>query len=262
MAMGKVLRLLFISYILCIHTAALVASPGKGDSKSLLFLRNHVSVESGFSLLQVKVQSEFGQGNMRLSGRPGMFLGFKYHLNLNDHFSFRFGQVMGLHSFRFDFDPGQSDTAVYSPVSLSIVKPYLSIPIEVNARIKVRQRHIVGLVVGVSANLFAAEKLSARSSLTGDPMGQEVYTMQLIYIRPNPFVNFIAGIEYNWVLRNLDMINFALKCQMGIRPLLNAQYEHKDNDLVLSSGSFNSFNNYISLSVGYVFTRVNKLRDK
>jgi hypothetical protein len=145
---------------------------------------------------------------------------------------------------------------------MSLVKPYLSIPLEFNARILVQRRHVLGLVVGASANLFASEKLTASSRLSSNPNSQEIYTMHFSYARPNPFLNLVAGLEYMWVLNNLDMVSFSLRYSAGLRPIFYAQYQHRENDLVISSGSFNSFNNYVSLGVGYVFTRVNKLRDK
>jgi hypothetical protein len=240
----------------------MVAGPVKCGSKSLLFIRNHVSIESGFSLLRVKPLSEYGLGNMTLSVRPGMFVGFMYHVNLSNNFSLRFGEIMGVNAFRFDFDPGKNDTASYMPVHMSMVKPYLSIPLEFCARMLVKRRHILGLVVGASANLFASEKLTANSRLSSNPNSQEMYTMRFNYARPNPFMNLVAGIEYMWVLNNLNMVSFTLRYSAGLRPIFYAQYQHRENDLIISSGSFNSFNDYVSLSVGYVFTRVNKLRDK
>jgi len=260
--MKKVLRLLLLSYILCWCPATMLAAPCKGENKTLLFLRNHVSIESGFSVLRVKPLTEYGQGNMSLLARPGMFVGFMYHLNLNNHFALRIGQIMGVNAFRFEFDPGKNDTASYMPVHMSTVKPYLSIPVEFNARILLQRRHVLGLVLGASANFVAAEKLTASSSLSSNTNSQEIYTMRFNYARPNPFINLIAGIEYLRVLNNLDMVSFSLKCSAGLRPIFYARYEHRENDLVISSGSFNSFNDYVSLSVGYVFTRVNKLRDQ
>ncbi len=260
--MKKVLRLLLLGYILCWCPATTLAAPGKGENKTLLFLRNHVSIESGFSLLRVKPLSELGLGNMSLCARPGMFVGFMYHVNLSNNFSLRIGEIMGVNAFRFEFDPGKNDTASYTPVHMSLVKPYLSIPLEFNARILVQRRHVLGLVLGASANFVAAEKLTASSRLSSNNNSQDIYTMRFNYARPNPFINLIAGIEYLRVLNNLDMVSFSLKCSAGLRPIFYAQYEHRENDLVISSGSFNSFNDYVSLNVGYVFTRVNKLRDK
>lgn len=206
--------------------------------------------------------TEEGQGRMTLSYRPGMFLGFKYYVNLNDYFALRFGTNMGLQAFRFDFDPGQSDTVTYNPVFVSVAKPYMGVPIELNARFRIRQRHVLGVVAGASVNVVAAEKITANTSLTGKPNGPERYKMELKYERPNPFVNVEAGVEYLFVLRSMDMVSFGLKYSKGVRQMLYAQYEHRENDLVLSSGSFNSYNNQLCISIGYVFTRVNKLHDK
>lgn len=261
--MKKTLRLLFFScFVLWCAATAIAAPPGDGESKTLLFLRNHVSFESGFSMLRVKSLTEVGQGNMRLSYRPGMFLGCLYHINVNDYFALRTGGLVGVNSFRFDFEPGMGDSSIYEPVKMSVAKPYLSIPLEMNARLRIQQRHVLGVVAGVSVNLFASERLTAATSLAGNPQGQELYKMELRYQQPNPFVNFEMGMEYLWVLRNMDMVKFGLKYSAGIRPMFYAHYEHKENDRVLSSGSFNSFNDHISLSIGYVFTRVNKLLDK
>ncbi len=259
--MKKVLLLLFLPSLMLLCSNSM-ASPGFGDANSLLFLRNHVSMETGFTVLRVKPLTEFGQGNMTLSHKPGMYLGFKYHINVNNYFSIRFGQVMGLHAFRYDFDPGNNDTVSFEPVKLSVVKPYMAIPIELCARVLVQQRNVFGVMAGVSASIYATEKLNASTSLAGNPQGQEVYQLKLAYQKPNPFINLVAGLEYSRALRSMDLVTFSLKYSLGFRPLFNASYEHSDNDLVLSSGSFTSYNDYISLSIGYVFTRVNKLVDK
>jgi hypothetical protein len=199
---------------------------------------------------------------MTLSYRPGMFLGFKYHVNLNDYFALRFGTNLGLQAFRFDFDPGHNDTVTYAPVFVSVAKPYMGVPIELIARFRIKQRHVLGVVAGASINVVGAEKITANASLTGNLNGPERYKMELKYERPNPFVNVEAGLEYLLVLRSMDMVSFGLKYSLGVRQILYAQYEHSENDLVLSSGSFNSYNNHLCVSIGYVFTRVNKLQDK
>ncbi|CAN5333752.1 hypothetical protein BH09BAC1_BH09BAC1_29550 [soil metagenome] len=253
---------MFFSSLLFICAASANASPGEGNSKTLLFLRNHYSAESGFTLLRVKPLNEFGKGDMRLSCRPGMYLGYKYHINLNDHFALRVGTLTGLHSFRYDFDPHVGDSAIYTAVKMSVVKPYLTIPVEMNVRIRFQQRHVIGLVAGISVNLFGAEKLTAVTSLSNNPQGNEIYKLDLVYNRANPFVNFEVGLEYLWVLGSMDMLKFAIKYSAGIRPMFHAQYEHRENDFVLSSGSFNSLNDHLSLGIGYVFTRVNKLVDQ
>lgn len=256
------LRQLIFSCFLFTCAATAMASPGDGDSKTLLFLRNHMSLESGFTLLRVRPLSEVGQGNMTLSYRPGMYLGYKYHINLNDYFAIRMGALAGIHSFRFDFEPGPSDSSVFQPVSLSSVKPYLSVPIEMNVRFRFQQRHVLGVVTGISVNIVSAERLKTVASLSGNPQGQEQYRLELQYQRPNPFVNFDMGLEYHWVLRSMNMVKFAVRYSAGIRPMFHATYEHRENDFVLSKGSFDSFNDHVSLGIGYVFTRVNKLLDK
>ncbi len=254
---------LFWAMGLCLWaTVPASAKPGKDGSKTLLFLRNHISVESGFTFLRIKPVSETGMGNMQLSYRPGMYLGAKYHLNLNDYCSLRFGQILGLHAFRFDFDPGTLDTLSFSPVKMAVVKPYLSVPIEVNVRFRLQQRHVLGVVGGISLNLMAAEKIVANTSLSGNAQGEERYRMALHYQRPNPFVNIEAGLEYHFVLRSMDMVRFALKYSVGLRPIFVANYEHRENDFVLSSGGFNSYGDHLSVGVGYVFTRVNRLSYK
>ena len=110
--MKKVLRLLLLGYILCWCPTTMLAAPGKGENKTLLFLRNHVSIESGFSVLRVKPLTEYGQGNMSLLARPGMFVGFMYHVNLSNHFALRIGQIMGVNAFRFEFDPGKLNNPI------------------------------------------------------------------------------------------------------------------------------------------------------
>lgn len=254
--------LLLFSFVFIFISGTTCAAPGLGGSNTLLFLRNHLSIESGFSVLRLKALSENGQGKMTLSHRPGMYLGFKYHVNLGNHFSLRFGPNVGLHAFRYDFDPGENDSFVFKPVQLTVVKPYLLIPIEMNARVLINQKHVIGLVAGVSGSLYATEQLSANVSLAGNPLGTEVYSLKLAYRRPSPSVNAIAGFEYSKVLNSMDMVTFAVRYNVGFRQLFYAHYVHLDNDLVLSSGSFTSLNDYISLTIGYVFTRVNKLTDK
>lgn len=259
--MKTVLRLLFFS-LFTYGSGTMLYAQGLGGENTLLFMRNHVSIESGFTVLRVKPLSEVGQGEMTLSHRPGMYLGFKYHLNVGNHFSIRFGPQFGLHAFRYDFDPGNNDTISYEPVRLTVVKPYLSVPVEVYARVLLKQKHVLGVVAGVAASLYATEKLTANTSLSGNPYGPELYSLKLDYQKPNPYINVVAGLEYSKVLNSMDLVTFSIKYNAGFRQLFYAKYSHLDNDLVLSSGSFTSYNDYISLSIGYVFTRVNKLLDK
>lgn len=260
-AMKKLLLLAFILIQLFAVGNAAAGSEIRG-ANTLLFIRNHWSIESGFTVLRVTPLTETGQGNMALSHRPGMFLGFKYHINLSNHFSIRIGPTLGLHGFRYDFDPGSNGTIVYEPVLLSVAKLYLLIPLELNTRLMVKRRHLLGLIAGVSVSVYTTEKITANTSLANNPLGQEVYSLQLAYQKPNTFINVIAGIEYARVLKSMDLVTFSIKYSAGFRPLFEAYYSHKENDLVMSSGSFTSYNDFVCLSIGYVFTRVNKLHDK
>lgn len=260
--MKRVLRLFIIALLVFVSSTVLSAQSRKCGTNTLLFHKNHVSIESGFSVLRVMPLEEVGAGSMQLSHRPGMFLGFKYHININDYFALRMGTIAGLHTFRFDFVPGLHDSLVFSPARMSVAKPYLSVPIELNVRYRFRQRHILGAIAGIAASFMAPEKLSAAASLSGNPQGGEIYRMELQYKQHNPFVTIDLGLEYLWVLRNMDMVKLCLKYSIGTGPIFHAKYEHKENDLRLSYGSFTSFNDHLGLSIGYVFTRVNKLTDR
>lgn len=180
--------------------------------------------------------------------RPGVHVGMLYRVNVHDLVTVSSGFNLGIQSLNLHYSPSANNIR---DVDLLVMRPYLSVPIEVLGRIFVKPKHFIELGTGVSLYMYLSENVRVvNEQPNGNVMELDVSTGKV-----KPLVNMDFKMGYGTVLPNLNVVIISMEFGKSFSSLMQANYRVRDNDLVLEQGSINARNDVLALKLTYVLTR-------
>ena len=140
--------------------------------------------------------------------------------------------------------------------SNSWIEPYIKMPVMLNPRFVVHNKHVIGFQAGAALHYFVPVSYNAEYHGTGT----DLFDLNFTLVKSNPYIQPELGMTYGVVLKNMNIIEFDLHYSIGTKMLVNGQYTWRDIDVIKERGKVQSQDNYISVGFHYIFTRAVHLK--
>lgn len=221
------------------------------DFYKLVFVKNHLMLETGTNFWLPGNISDQSEGDMRWVVKPGFFLGVQYRLNLHRNVSISSGLRLGIQAMNLRYQ-----TNVGEVLQLKMVKPSPSIPISLQTRLFTSPKGFFEL--GLGMEFFFMEK--GKTLLVTDLEQGDQFHLNVEHSKFSPTINPMISLGYGLVLKNLDVVMLSIDYNKGIAQVVSASYQIKSNDFVKGTGTVFSRNDMLSIRFKYILTKAKHMR--
>lgn len=222
------------------------------DFYKLVFVKNHLMLESGSNIWLPGKINDQSDGDMDWVLRPGFFLGVQYRLNLHKHVSMSSGLRLNIQAMNLRYTTANDDV-----LQLKLVKPYPSIPFSLQTRLFTSHKGFFELGVGMEFCFME----TGQTLLVTDLDNGDQFHLNVDHNKFSPTINPLIGLSYGLVLRNLDVVMITLDYHKGVAQVLNASYQIRSNDFVKGTGTIFSRNDMLNVRVRYILTKAKHMRN-
>lgn len=259
--MNKIITSICIVFL----STSLVAQTSNHTVDNLLFNNYHLSFQVGYLQNQIHQKGVISKGNLQLFASHGGYVGGSLVINPFTNLGLEVGTNLSLQNFRYEINLKATEFGLANDFnrSQSIPEIYLEVPLAIVPRVAVNDKTWVFARLGMTMSWYAPLDVDFNLSSNPNPtQGENLGLIEMTFYGANPYFAGFAGLGFQHLNKNKDLIGFSLNANLGFSKVLEGTYTIWDNEVSVGSGTFYSNGSYLALQFTYTFTGVKKIEKK
>lgn len=236
------------------------------DYSELLYMKNHHSLNVNTTFDFFEVTNRWGKGKLIKVPVPGFAFTYLTTLNITNRAAIETGITLGTRNtgFRAVFSKDEFNIPWSTSMTFSFIGPFAEFPVMLKLRARLGKKNIVDVKAGVGLHYQIPFYHGSGFGIwnNDNDTTYDLFDMYYDFIERTPYLSYKLGVGYNFRLKNYNLIRFGIQYNLSFRKNTDGAYSFLDNGVVVGGGKLSSKGSYLSIGLGYVFTRAKKMYRK